>query len=79
MATSGQSSIYASTFLCLWLFKSLGSVDRFDCSDGVRWADYGQELQASLVDLHARVHSGAYRARPSLRAYIPKAGGGSNF
>lgn len=43
--------------------------------DGVRWADYGQELQDNLVDLHTRVHSGAYRARPSRRAYIPKADG----
>ena len=32
-------------------------------------------LEANLGDLHARVHSGAYRARPSRRAYIPKADG----
>ena len=43
--------------------------------DGVRWKDYGQDLEASLQDLHARVHSGTYRARPSRRAYIPKADG----
>ena len=40
--------------------------------DGVTWADYGQDLEANLRDLHARVHRGSYRARPSRRAYIPK-------
>ena len=36
----------------------------------------GEGLEANLQDLHHRVHSGAYRARPSRRAYIPKADGG---
>lgn len=44
-------------------------------TDGVTWASYGQDLEANLRDLHARVHSGAYRARPSRRVYIPKADG----
>jgi RNA-directed DNA polymerase len=43
--------------------------------DGVTWADYGQDLQANLQDLHERVQSGRYRATPSRRAYIPKADG----
>jgi RNA-directed DNA polymerase len=43
--------------------------------DGVTWKDYGQDLEANLQDLHARVHSGTYQARPSRRAYIPKADG----
>jgi RNA-directed DNA polymerase len=43
--------------------------------DGVMWEDYGQDLVANLRDLHDRVHSGRYRARPSRRAYIPKADG----
>ncbi len=43
--------------------------------DGVTWEDYGQELEENLRDLHARVHRGAYRARPSRRVYIPKADG----
>jgi retron-type reverse transcriptase len=43
--------------------------------DGVTWQSYGQDLEANLRDLHARLHRGAYRARPSLRAYIPKADG----
>ena len=43
--------------------------------DGVTWEDYGQDLEANLRDLHARVHAGRYRAKPSRRAYIPKADG----
>jgi RNA-directed DNA polymerase len=43
--------------------------------DGVTWADYGLDLEESLRDLHARVHRGAYRARPSRRVYIPKPDG----
>jgi group II intron reverse transcriptase/maturase len=43
--------------------------------DGVTWADYGVDLEANLRDLHARVHRGAYRARPSRRVYIPKPDG----
>src|SRR6516165_6470226 len=43
--------------------------------DGVTWQDYGQDLVANLRDLHDRVHRGRYRARPSRRAYIPKADG----
>jgi retron-type reverse transcriptase len=43
--------------------------------DGVTWHEYGQDLEANLGDLHARVHRGSYRAKPSLRAYIPKPDG----
>jgi group II intron reverse transcriptase/maturase len=43
--------------------------------DGVRWAAYGQELEANLHDLHTRLHTGRYQAKPSRRAYIPKADG----
>jgi RNA-directed DNA polymerase len=43
--------------------------------DGVTWADYGQDLEVNLLDLHARVQSGRYRARPGRRVYIPKADG----
>jgi group II intron reverse transcriptase/maturase len=43
--------------------------------DGVTWTDYGQDLEGNLQDLHQRVHCGSYRARPSRRAYIPKADG----
>ena len=43
--------------------------------DKVTWEDYGQDLRANLEDLLVRVHSGAYRARPSRRVYIPKPDG----
>src|ERR1039458_6095236 len=43
--------------------------------DQVTWAAYGQDLRGNLEDLLRRVHSGAYRARPSRRVYIPKADG----
>jgi len=43
--------------------------------DGVTWAEYGQGLEVNLQGLHARVQSGRYRAKPSRRAYIPKADG----
>jgi RNA-directed DNA polymerase len=40
--------------------------------DGVTWQQYGSGLEDRLVDLHARVHRGAYRAQPSKRSYIRK-------
>ncbi|MGH2855146.1 MAG: group II intron reverse transcriptase/maturase [Solirubrobacteraceae bacterium] len=43
--------------------------------DQVTWSAYGENLRKNLEDLLARVHSGAYRAKPSRRAYIPKADG----
>jgi RNA-directed DNA polymerase len=43
--------------------------------DGVTWEDYGRDLEGNLRDLYARVHRGAYRARPSRRVYIPKSDG----
>ena len=43
--------------------------------DGLTWVDYAADLDRNLTDLHARVHSGAYRALPSRRQYIPKADG----
>ena len=43
--------------------------------DGVTWQEYEVGLEDRLVDLHARVHRGAYRAQPSRRVYIPKADG----
>ena len=43
--------------------------------DGVTWQDYEADLESNLRDLHARVHRGAYRAKPSRRRYIPKPDG----
>ena len=44
--------------------------------DGVAWETYAEGLEDRLVDLHGRVHRGAYRAPPSRRVYIPKEDGG---
>ena len=43
--------------------------------DGVTWQDYEAGLERKLVDLHSRIHRGAYRPQPSRRTYIPKADG----
>jgi RNA-directed DNA polymerase len=43
--------------------------------DAVTWDMYEENREASLSDLHRRVHAGAYRALPSRRTYIPKADG----
>jgi group II intron reverse transcriptase/maturase len=43
--------------------------------DGVTWSQYRAGLEGNLRDLHARLHRGAYRAKPSRRAFIPKADG----
>ena len=43
--------------------------------DEMTWTEYSEHLEVNLLDLHARVHTGAYRALPSRRKYIPKADG----
>ena len=43
--------------------------------DGVTWHEYETGLEDRLVDLHGRVHRGAYRALPSRRVYIQKEDG----
>jgi len=43
--------------------------------DQVTWDAYELDLRANLEDLLGRVHSGAYRASPSRRVYIPKPDG----
>ena len=43
--------------------------------DGVTWKEYETGLEDRIVDLHNRVHRGAYQAQPSRRVYIPKADG----
>jgi RNA-directed DNA polymerase len=42
--------------------------------DGVTWFEYGLDLEEHLRDLHARVHCGSYRAKPSRRAVTLAAG-----
>ena len=43
--------------------------------DGVTWQDYEQNVETNIADLHDRIHRGAYRAKPSLRQWIPKPDG----
>jgi len=43
--------------------------------DGVTWHEYEAGLGDRIVDLHGRVHRGAYRALPSRRVYIQKEDG----
>ena len=42
---------------------------------GLTWRAYEADLDRRIEDLHAQVRSGAYRAQPSRRRYIPKADG----
>jgi RNA-directed DNA polymerase len=43
--------------------------------DGETWRHYGERLEENLEDLAGRLARGAYRARPVLRRFIPKADG----
>src|SRR5215469_10700244 len=43
--------------------------------DGTTWQEYEIGLEDRLIDLHSRVHRGAYREKQSRRVYIPKADG----
>jgi len=43
--------------------------------DGLTWREYQADLEPRLVDLHARLHRGAYRAQSSRRRMIPKPDG----
>jgi RNA-directed DNA polymerase len=43
--------------------------------DGLTWDAYERDLDRRIEDLRRRVHSGAYRALPSRRTYIPKEDG----
>ena len=45
--------------------------------DGVTWEMYAEGLEDRLVDLHGRLHRGAYRAPPVRRVEIPKPDGGT--
>ena len=43
--------------------------------DDVTWHEYGEGLESRITDLHDRVQSGRYRAKPSKRVWIPKPDG----
>jgi RNA-directed DNA polymerase len=38
--------------------------------DGVSWQQYEQDLEARLIELHGRMHRGAYRAQASRRILV---------
>src|SRR5689334_22790817 len=60
---------------CLrWAFFTLKK-DAAPGVDGLTWEQYAADLDRNLTDLHARVHTGAYRAQPSRRKFIPKPDG----
>jgi RNA-directed DNA polymerase len=50
-------------------------VDAAPGVDRLTRKDYEADLERNLEDLHNRVRSGAYRARPSRRVYIPRPDG----
>jgi RNA-directed DNA polymerase len=43
--------------------------------DDVTWHEYGEGLEDRITDLHDRVQSGRFRAKPSKRVWIPKPDG----
>ncbi len=43
--------------------------------DDVTWQEYGEGLEGRITDLHDRVQSGRYRAKPSKRVWLPKPDG----
>jgi group II intron reverse transcriptase/maturase len=43
--------------------------------DGQTWKEYGRNLESNLEELAGRLRSGAYRAKPVRRVYIPKLDG----
>jgi retron-type reverse transcriptase len=59
------------------LKEAYGALKR-DAASGVddeTWQQYGEQLENRLPDLHERVQSGRYRAKPSKRIWIPKPDG----
>lgn len=43
--------------------------------NNVTWQQYGEKLEENLSNLHQRVQSGRYRAKPSKRTWLPKPDG----
>jgi RNA-directed DNA polymerase len=43
--------------------------------DGLTWEEYGEHLDARLLDLQDRIHRGSYHPQPVRRVYIPKGDG----
>jgi RNA-directed DNA polymerase len=45
--------------------------------DGITWEEYGEHLDARLLDLQDRIHRGSYHPQPVRRVHIPKGDGGT--
>ena len=43
--------------------------------DDVTWQEYGEGVEGRITDLHTRVQSGRFRAKPSKRGWLPKPDG----
>lgn len=43
--------------------------------DDVTWQEYGEGVESRIRDLHDRVQSGRYQAKPSKRVWLPKPDG----
>ena len=43
--------------------------------DGVTWQEYGEGIDARLLDLQDRIHRGSYHPQPVRRVHIPKGDG----
>ncbi|WP_437670513.1 hypothetical protein [Sorangium sp. So ce131] len=43
--------------------------------DGVTWEEYGEHLDARLLDLQDRIHRGSYHPQPVRRVHIAKGDG----
>jgi RNA-directed DNA polymerase len=43
--------------------------------DGITWEEYGENLDARLLDLQDRIHRGSYHPLPVKRVHIPKGDG----
>jgi RNA-directed DNA polymerase len=43
--------------------------------DGTTWEQYGEHLEARLLDLQDRIHRGSYHPQPVRRVHIPKGDG----
>lgn len=55
-------------------FNSLGK-NKAKGVDGITKARYGENLEANLEDLHARIHENRYRTRPARVIHISKGNG----
>jgi hypothetical protein len=54
-----------------WKLRGERKPETFNMSH--EWTILWRVFSGRLIDLHSRVHRGAYRAKPSRRVFIPKA------